>query len=86
MLVEAHTCNRHTVTPALDAGVHTVLRQSTLLRLPVLRPLMDRRVKPGDDTTLWQRLSLGGTDYFRVASISSRVAMMQTATHSGSTK
>jgi hypothetical protein len=37
--------------PGLDPGIHTEPRQTPLLRLPSLRALMDRRVKPGDDTT-----------------------------------
>ena len=42
------------VNPALDAGVHTVMPRLTLVRLLSLRPLMDCRVKPGNDTALGQ--------------------------------
>jgi hypothetical protein len=64
--MEAHPRNTHTVTRghsrpkdgvaslAYDPRVHTVLRQSTLVRLPSLHPLMDCRVtalarRPGND-------------------------------------
>jgi hypothetical protein len=47
---------------------------------------MDRRVKPGDDTTVMVAVISRGAGYFRIASINSRVAITQTATHSGSTK
>ena len=48
--MDARSLNTGSVTPALDAGVHEPAQRSSLLRLDSLRRLMDRRVKPGDDS------------------------------------